>query len=136
MSELIYPKIYPEEYLSLASELALRLDEAAKRSAADRTYYAVFLTCRDVLTAKNYLTPYYNYKDHKLVTDTLKLPKILGNLASDEIRLHDARNCINYDTRDLRANQEDVHRLSWMMKTARTIIKRVQALPVNPDIHR
>lgn len=136
MSELIYPKINPEEYIKLADELALKPDNASKRSAADRAYYAAFLTCRDILTAKDYLTPYYDYQDHKYVAETLKNPKILGSFGNNESLLRKARDCITYDTRDLRTNQEKVKRIEWMIKTARTIIEKVQALPMNPDKRR
>ena len=78
MSELLYPKINPTKYLDLASELAAKSDDAAKRSAADRAYYAAFLTCRDVLTTKNYFIPRFSSDDHMDIAEKLRNPKLLG----------------------------------------------------------
>jgi hypothetical protein len=54
MLKPLYPAINPNEYFILAKELASRPEEACKRSAVDRAYFASFLTCRDVLQNKNY----------------------------------------------------------------------------------
>jgi hypothetical protein len=130
ISKPLYPQINPVDYLALAKELAAKTEESAARSAVDRAYYAAFLTSRDVLTAKNYLTPYYNYKDHEYVTETLR--KVLGSRGNDEFLLHNERNRTNYDTRNLsRGQSPDIRRLSWIINTAEEIIGLVQALPEN-----
>ena len=136
MSELLYPKINPIKYLDLAVELAAKSDDAARRSAADRAYYAAFLACRDVLATKNYITPKYSSDDHLDIAKKLRNPNLLGNYGDNESRLRKARDSITYDTRDLAANHEKAKRLEWMIKTAREIIDRVQALPVNPVIRK
>ena len=136
MPELLYPEIDPEEYLNFATRLASGTDNAALRSAADRVYYAAFLTSRNVLAAKDYLTPYYDARDHAYVSRTLRHPNVLGYFGNKENLLRDARNRITYDTQELRANDYDVRRLSWMIETARAIIQKVKALPDNPAVRR
>ena len=42
MSQPLYESVDPETYLVLAKELALKSEAAAKRTAADRAYYATF----------------------------------------------------------------------------------------------
>ena len=127
----LYPEIDPADYLTLARELSARPEKSACRSAVDRSYYAAFLTCRDVLTVKGYLTPYYNYKDHRYVTETSR--KVLGSRGNDEFILHNARNRINYDTRDLsRGQSADLRSVSWMINTAENIINLVNKLPEKP----
>lgn len=136
MSDLLYHRVDPKKYLELAEELATESDDAARRSAADRAYYAAFLTCRDVLAEKNYLTPYYSSDDHRYIAEKLRSPKLLGIYGNNESLLRKARDSITYDTRELAANHEKAKRLEWMIKTAREIIDKVQALPVNPDWRR
>jgi len=128
-SQPLYESIDPTTYLNLAQELAKRPDVASRRTAADRIYYAAFLTSRDQLASKDYLTPYYSIDDNKLVTETLK--RELGAAGNDEFRLRRARNCINYDTRDLGHDVQDVRSLKWMIDTASGVICKVQALPHN-----
>jgi hypothetical protein len=133
MSEPLYRAINPTTYLILAAELASKDEIAAKRTAADRIYYATFLICRDYLAAKGYLTPYYSARDHQYISETLKNIKVLGSLGNDEIRLRDTRNRVTYDTRELSQSQPDVRNIDWMLRTARIIIQKVQELPVNSD---
>lgn len=129
MSELLYPMIEPEDYLKLATELSLRSDTVSQRTVADRAYYAAFLTSRDLLARKGYITPYYTAQDHKFVEETLKSKDILGAFGNEEFRLRQARNRINYDTRDLNREQESVRSIKWMLDTASKIIKKVNSLP-------
>ena len=130
MSEPLYPMLDPAIYLELAEELSSRSESYAKRTAADRAYYAAFLASRDCLTAKNYMTPYYDDRDHDYVVRTLKRRDVLGALGNDENRLRRARNCITYYTCDLTVDRyNDVRPLKWIIQTARDIIERVNALP-------
>ncbi len=61
---LLYEKFDPQVYLDVARELALKSDSGSRRTAADRAYYAAFLGCRQLLTGKGYMTPFYKYDDH------------------------------------------------------------------------
>lgn len=129
MSQPVYESIDPETYLGLAKELSSRKQIAAIRTSADRAYYAAFLSSRDVLAKKGYLTPYYNTDDHKYVTDTLKRPDVLGSLGNDEARLRRARNLLTYDTRQLNAASSDrVPKIDFMLNTAEMIIRKVNEL--------
>jgi hypothetical protein len=133
ISKPLYPEINPTEYLALAKALASNKDDASLRSAVDRAYYAAFLTCRDILAMKKYLTPKYDYQDHKEVPEGLK--SILGSIGNDEFRLRRTRNRITYDTRPLTPGQNDpndVFSVDLIVHTAENIIKSVQALPTNP----
>ena len=112
--------------MALAEELGAKVGVPEKRAAADRAYYAAFLTSRDQLTAKGYITPYYNFDDHKYVAENLKI--LLGTFGNEENRLRTARNRVTYDTRDLTHSQGQPS-LEWMLDTAKTIIERVEKLP-------
>lgn len=129
MSKPLYPMVEPTTYLELADELSSRIESASRRTAADRAYYAAFLTCRDRLALKNYFTPYYDSRDHDYVQRTLREPNVLGTYGNQENRLRRARNCTTYKTCDLNPGQTDVRSLDWMIRTAKEIIKRVDALP-------
>lgn len=102
---------------------------AAIRTAADRAYYAAFLTSRDLLSDKGYLIPEYGLSDHQDVIETLKKKEVLGSFGNEEFRLRDARNKITYDTRDLKWGDKGVCSIDWMLDTAKKIIDRVNALP-------
>lgn len=131
-SQLLYESINPTTYLKLAQELESRSDMASKRTAADRVYYAAFLTSRDQLASKDYLTPYYDTQDHQYVTEALK--KWLGTgVGNDENRLRRARNCINYDTRDLGDDNGSARTCKWMIRAAEKIITKVESLPRRPQ---
>jgi uncharacterized protein (UPF0332 family) len=130
MSQPLYESVDPETYLELASELSSKAQAAAKRTAADRAYYAAFLVSRDLLAEKGYISPYYNSDDHKYVEETLKHKDVLGSLGNDENRLRRARNLVTYDTRDLaRTTKQYAYPLNWVLNTAGTIIDRVKQLP-------
>jgi len=136
MSEQLYKPLNPKKYLELATELSLKTEAAAKRAAADRAYYTAFLSSRDLLAAKGYIVPYYNLDDHKYVAENLKDKNVLGSLGNDENRLRLARNLITYDTRDISSAKQHACSLDWMLKTARKIIEKVEALPPNPQTRR
>ncbi len=120
-----FAQIDPYSYLDLAKQLASRLEPSARRSAADRAYYAAFLYSRDQLAARGYITPYYTAADHKYVAETLKSE--LGAFGNDEFRLRNARNKATYDTRDLSSPT-----LKCIIDTAENIIRQVSALPQHP----
>lgn len=122
----------PITYLEFAEELSSRKEMAARRTAADRAYYAAFLTSRDRLAAKNYITPYYDVRDHDYVPRMLKGRDVLGAFGNQENRLRRARNCITYKTFDLDSRQPYVRSVDWMIQTAKEIIQRVDALPPHP----
>jgi uncharacterized protein (UPF0332 family) len=129
MSKPLYEKFDPVSYLEIALGLPTDASVALIRTAADRAYYAAFLTCRDLLKAKNYISPQYNRYDHETVAETLKRPDVLGNIGNNENRLRRSRNCITYDTRILQITHNDARSLAWMIATARDLIERVQKLP-------
>ncbi|MBI2909690.1 MAG: hypothetical protein HYX92_18780 [Chloroflexi bacterium] len=112
----------PAAYLDLANELASRPEAEAKRTAADRAYYAAFLFSRDQLAAKGYLVPYYSLEDHRYVAECLR--ELLGAVGNDENRLRQRRNTVTYDTRDLSSPS-----LQWMINTAQKITELVKELP-------
>ena len=124
-----YPALNPTEYLKIADELTSRPESSALRTAADRAYYAAFLTCRDLLAEKDYFTPRYSSDDHTDLTSALKRKDVLGTYGNQEFRLRRARNCINYLTCDISSSTIDARPLDWMLKTAREIISKVEALP-------
>ena len=130
MSQPLYESVDPETYLELAKELSLKAQAVAKRTAADRAYYAAFLASRDLLAEKGYITPYYNSDDHRYVEENLKHKDILGSRGNDENRLRRARNLVTYDTRDIATRTQQYARpLDWILDTAGTIIDQVKQLP-------
>jgi len=130
MSQPLYESVDPETYLELAEELSSKPEAAAKRTAADRAYLAAFLKSRDLLAEKDYFTPTYSVDDHPNLTSALRRKETLGAYGNEEFRLRRARNCANYDTRDItKGTQKDACPLSWMLSTARTIIDKVKQLP-------
>ena len=128
--KLVFPALDPVTYIPLVDELASKPDSSAKRTAADRAYYAAFLTSRDQLTTKGYITPHYNSDDHKYVAENLKI--LLGSFGNEENRLRTARNQVTYDTRELTQNQGQPS-LKWMIDTAKQIIQRVSELPIHSN---
>lgn len=127
--QLLYPALDPTAYLEIADELASRSESSAIRTAADRAYFAAFLTCRDMLAKKDYFTPDNTAEDHPNLTSALKRKEVLGSWGNEEFRLRRARNCVNYLTCDISSSHKDARALDWMLKTAREIIRKVEALP-------
>ena len=123
-----YPALDPAGYLDLAKKLMLEPEEAARRTAADRAYYAAFLTSLNELEEKGYLTPYRDERDHRYVSETLKRRDVLGTRGNDEFLLRLSRNRVTYDTRGLAIGRA-VKRLQWMLDTAEDIIQAVRRLP-------
>lgn len=127
MSELLYSAIDPPKYLELAYELSQRSESSARRTAADRAYYAAFLTSRDCLMEKGYIQPYESWEDHEYISRELK--SALGAVGNQENRLRRARNIITYNTEDLPLTKQNVRKLEWILETAAEIIKLVEQLP-------
>jgi len=122
----VFPAIDPVAYIGLADELATKTELPAKRTAADRAYFAAFLASRDQLAAKGYIVPHYSQDDRKYVAENLRL--LLGAFGNEENRLRTARNRVTYDTRDLTYRQGQPS-LDWMINTAKEIIERLKKLP-------
>ena len=130
MSQPLYESVDPETYLELAKELSSKSQAAARRTAADRAYYAAFLASRDLLAEKDYITPYGNERDHQYINEALKDKDILGSFGNEGLRLRRARNVVTYDTRDITMRtQQYACPLNWMLNTAGTIIDKVKKLP-------
>lgn len=119
--------IDPRSYLDLAVELVNRPDSHVARTAGDRAYYAVFLTCRDMLAAKGYAPFYQGTAAHGDVTKALRT--FLGDgLGNQENRLRRARNRLTYITDEVPLAR--VQYIQWMINSAREIIDTVNDLPV------
>jgi len=114
--------VNPVKYLEFAYEISSRPETEAKRTAADRAYYAAFLFSRDQLASKGYITPYYKEEDKRYVSQELKRLKF--SIGNSENLLRRRRTTITYDTRDGEGPS-----LDWMLQTAEKIIDYVKALP-------
>ncbi len=133
MSELLYQQIDPKDYLKLAEELSCREEATAKRTAADRAYYAAFLTSRDILLEKGYVTLHDQLDDHSYICSVLKSNEVLGSFGNQQNRLRLARNSATYNTQALYLGSPyNCRRLTWMFDVAKKIIKLVEELPNNP----
>lgn len=117
-----FDRIDPRTYLDLSRTLAGDGSPASQRSAGDRAYYAAFLTTRDVLAEKGYITPHLGLEDHRYVQEQLK--RVVGAIGNDEQRLRTARNKVTYDTGTVSPGS-----LNWMISTAENIIRLVDGLP-------
>ena len=132
MPELYYESINPEDYLQLAKSLSTQDDGVAKRTAADRAYYAVFLSGRELLSEKGYLTPLNNERDHEQVVNKLQEAKLLGSYGSQMLRLRLARNQATYNLNKLYRQPSGHSRsLNWMIDAAEKLLERIKALPEN-----
>ncbi len=118
------PNFPPESYLIVAKELARNQAPEFLRSAGDRAYYAAFLFCRDELTRKGYITPYYDYRDHNYVLG--KPDDLLGHRNNDLYLIHVRRNQLTYQTVSL-MNMP----VPWMIENSEKTINRVKDLPEN-----
>ena len=118
----MFPAVDPVKYLEFAHEISSRPETEAKRTAADRAYYAAFLFSRDQLASKGYITPYYKEEDKRYVSQELKRLKF--SIGNSENLLRRRRTTITYDTRDVEGPS-----LNWMLQTAEKIIDYVKALP-------
>ena len=121
----VFSPLVTETLLDLADELAHRPTPASLRSAADRAYYAAYLTARDQLARKNYARFNPGASAHMRVGQALRAINIdIGNLLSE---LRFTRNTLTYDTGYVAL--EGGRTVEWMLDAARTIISYVNALP-------
>ena len=120
--------IDPESYLHTAISWSLSSDEAVRRSAVDRAYYAAFLTARNELTDKGYIVAEQGPVAHILVGNSLtRLTGIPGRILR---ALRRTRNRVTYQTDEvsLPQNMTVEQLLGW----AKTVIEAAQALPQSP----
>ena len=122
----MFKAIDPLKYLDFAREIATRTEVEARRSAADRAYYAAFLFSRDQLAIKGYITPHYHEEDKKYISETLK--RLRTSIGNDEFRLREHRTKVTYHTWDV-----GYPSLDWMINTAQEIIDYVKALPLKSE---
>jgi len=120
----VFSALDPCKYLDFAKEIASRPETQARRTAADRAYYAAFLFSRDQLEMKGYMTRYGYAEDHRYVTQ--KLRELLGFLGNEEFRMRTHRNNVTYETGDVGPPP-----LAWMLDTAEKIIESVKKLPAS-----
>ena len=120
-----YLPIDPMSLLDLATELAVRARPSDIRTAADRAYYAAFLTTRDQLTLKNYARFTDDGRAHRRVRVALRaIDQDMGSFLN---ALRVSRNALTYQTGTVTLPRGQT--LQWMLNTARTIINYVNSLP-------
>ena len=122
-----FEPIKPQAYLDLAIRLSGSSDEASRRSALDRAYYAAFLIARSELNNKGYITAIQRSETHGQVI--VALTKAARNPGRRLELLRRARNRLTYQTR--RASLPEGLSLDMMLESARAVIEAVQALPQN-----
>ena len=118
----MFKAVDPSKYLDFAREISIRTETEAKRTAADRAYYAAFLFSRDQLAIKGYITPYYHERDKQYVSETLK--GLRTSIGMDEFRLREHRTKVTYHTSNV-----GYPSLEWMINTAQKIIDYIKTLP-------
>ena len=123
-----FEPVEPQSYLALAVRLSGASDEASRRSAIDRAYYAAFLTTRNELNDKGYIVAVQRSESHAQVVVALTL--MSGTLGRRLELLRRARNRLTYQT-DI-ANLPEGLSLEIMLDSARRVIEAVRALPRNP----
>ena len=124
----IFSPLVTETLLDLAGELAHRPTPASLRSAADRAYYAAYLTARDQLARKNYARFNPGASAHMRVGQVLRAIDIDAGSLLSELRF--TRNTLTYDAGGVALEEDKT--VEWMMDTARTIINYVNSLPSQP----
>ena len=117
--------------LDLADELAHRPTPASLRSAADRAYYAAYLTARDQLARKKYARFNPGGSAHVRVGQALRAIDIdTGNLLSE---LRFTRNTLTYDTGYVAL--EGNRTVEWMLDAGCcTYYHQIRGRPVNPAL--
>ena len=121
-----YLPVDPVSLLDLATELAGRARPSDIRTAADRAYYAAFLTTRDQLIRKNYARFTDDGRAHRRVRVALRaIDQDMGSFLN---ALRVTRNALTYETGPV--TLPGGRTLSWMLGTARNLIDFVNALPV------
>ena len=107
--------------------MASSADEASRRSAVDRGYYAAFLAARDELIIKGYMNVARNSNAHAQVVNALRG---IDKSASETLFiLRRARNQLTYQTGYI--NLPRGQSIPELLDSARIVIEVVQALPRN-----
>ncbi len=86
-------------YLVLAKELAARSDEASKRAAVSRAYYAAFGVAFNYVELNKLASLTHRGDDHAIVWNALSLSsdRRINSLAQDAKRLRQFRNNADYE---------------------------------------
>lgn len=122
-----FNSVAPTDYLALSVALASSTDEASRRSAVDRAYYAAFLATRDELAIKGYINVARNSNTHAQVADALRgIDKNANEMLFD---LRRARNRLTYRTES--ATLPRGQSIPELLDSARAVIEAVRALPQN-----
>jgi uncharacterized protein (UPF0332 family) len=120
-----FEAITPSSYLVLATGFAGAKDEAARRSAVDRAYYAAFLTVRDELAHKGYALFTRGPDAHVRVAAALNA--IEEGMGERLISLRRARNRLTYQPG--RQTLPRGQSLPNLLDSARVVIQAVRNLP-------
>lgn len=113
--------------MALAGELSRSPDEAARRSAIDRAYYAAFLTARNELDNKEYLNPGRGPQTHAQVI--VALTQADRNSGRTLRSLRTARNRLTYQTG--RVVLPYGMTIESALDSARIVVEAAHALPPN-----
>ena len=119
------PAVIPAAYLAQADEWAQSGETEYLRSAADRAYYAAFLTARDQLSRKGYGRFAPTLQAHNQVARALTA--VRPDMGKQMRVLRRARNRFTYQT--AAAVLPDELTLPELLDFARAIIAAVEALP-------
>jgi hypothetical protein len=92
--------VSPSDIYGLAKSLASNHDEASKRSAVSRAYYATYLHSRDFI--QNHQPVYTDVGSHKAVTDAMKASKNAHIIAAADrlLQIKAFRHRADYDIGD------------------------------------
>ena len=122
-----FEPIEPQSYLNLAFRLSRSFDEASRRSAVDRAYYAAFLAARNELDNKGYIVAVRRSESHVQVV--VALTKVARNPGRRLELLRRARNRVTYQTG--RTNLPEGLSMANILHSARVVIEAARALPRN-----
>jgi uncharacterized protein (UPF0332 family) len=91
--------VTPEDIFKLAQQLSLAEDEASKRAAISRAYYASFIASRSCVNERK-LPVYTDNGSHEGVIEALRSERIadLITAAKELKRIKDYRKIADYDT--------------------------------------
>lgn len=96
----------PRDFLALATTLHASQNEAERRTAVSRAYYALFLSARRLLEAES-LPLGHLHEDHRLVPDYLRdaASEALADVGNAIADLRRERNMADYDMETAKFNQ-------------------------------
>ena len=109
------------EFLRLAEELADRDDDAAKRSAVSRAYYAVFCVARDALEIRDLFDRREAESHHKEVWDAFE-----GDPRREWKRIGAFGHLLREDRR-LADYEEDISNLPYLTRGAMNRARRLSS---------